>query len=266
MSQADILFTPSAHTNKHSRTTYDHVFAGPSHEELDEFIIQDPTEYKAAPLDDEKLRLMLASAAFSVLSLAHQYDRIVGEDTSGRYPALIIGEAINGIRQHYGLEPAKRSFISGKIPYKEQPKWPYDSDEKMLIVTEYISSGGSSARVLGAVADRLMTMPDFLVIDGEPQNCGMTYGTIQRFIKGGGHVFTGDLSVAHKYVDNRLTFGPSDVWKGVVKDIGYAHADAAPYNEGGTYEHKAQRGAVIDSRRYAKAFGRHIANYYLQNR
>ena len=240
------------------------VQVGPKHSDLNDFINQDPTEYVARPLVDETLRRMIASAAFSVLPLAHQYDRIVGEDTSGRYPALIVGAAINRVREHAGLLPAERSFLSGRVPYKAQPDWQYLADEKMLVVTEFIAGGASTARILEALGSKVLEMPDFLTVDGNPQSCAsITKGTL---LNGGGRIFSGDLSYIDGYADDHLCGVTSNSWKAITKNLGHAHAAVAPCDVDDLYYFGTERQAVVASRREAAAFGKHIAKYYLANK
>jgi hypothetical protein len=78
---------------------------------------------------------------------ADQYDVIVGEDTSGRLPALVIAGVVNARRSKLGLAPVAQRFVSGRCNEPQLPDGflpePTRTGAKALIVTEYISMGTS---------------------------------------------------------------------------------------------------------------------------
>lgn len=81
---------------------------------------------------------------------AHEYDLIIGEDTSGRLPALVLRGVINARRQALGLEKSAIRFICGTRvePVPERVIPPQRSDaSRALIVTECVDSGDSIVRV-----------------------------------------------------------------------------------------------------------------------
>ena len=92
------------------------VTIGPSCVELYPLLAADDYPYNTeSPLATLELREMMASTTLAVLNDAEKYTTIVGEDTSGRIPALVIGKAVNIVRQRSGLPKARRLFISGAI-------------------------------------------------------------------------------------------------------------------------------------------------------
>lgn len=113
---ADTPFKPRAR-----RYDVSGIYTGPCAAEFVDFMRDDISTYESGPLADERARILLASAAFAVLKYADRYDAIVGEDTSGRYPALIVGGAMNDIREAHGLPPARRVFLSGRIDERHNP-------------------------------------------------------------------------------------------------------------------------------------------------
>lgn len=83
-----------------------------------------------------------------------QYDFVVGEDTSGRVPALLFRRLVNMRRAEMNLPNAKLGFLNGRYDGDPLPKGTYTQatpGSRALIVSEFICSGGSVRRVYNLV-------------------------------------------------------------------------------------------------------------------
>lgn len=116
----------------------------------DEFSV----DHLGSPFNGEGVVECLEELANLVYSQAHKYDVVVGEDTSGRLPALVLRGVINERRIALGLKPAQMRFVSGRtceiVPTGFMPE-PMNSKQRALIVTECISSGRSVLAVYHAI-------------------------------------------------------------------------------------------------------------------
>lgn len=193
------------------------VTIGPSCVELYPLLAADDYPYNTeSPLATLELREMMASTTLAVLNDAEKYTTIVGEDTSGRIPALVIGKAVNIVRQRSGLPKARRLFISGAIDNDQVPGFAAEAaDKATLLITEYIVSGGSARKALGGLA-----------------RAGFQHSsvaTLDRYDWGNHHIPVVDF-----YMGDRTTYtaradaflhGPFvEEFKGVAKLRGEAHA------------------------------------------
>lgn len=126
---------------------------GPDCEKLYPLLLNDEWDYRPGSLlGPLELREILASTIMSELPYAERYTTIVGEDRSGRILALITAKAVNIVRERQGLTKARQVFISGRIGADQVPLFrAQDANDHALVVTEYIKSGGSARRVLGAL-------------------------------------------------------------------------------------------------------------------
>ena len=194
------------------------IITGPSCGDLFPILAQDSYEY-SAPLRDIELREIIASTTLAVLDDAEVYTTIVGEDTSGRIPALIIGKAMNIVRQQKSLPPARRLFMSGRIAEGLSPDFgPTGQDDKALLVTECIQTGTSANGALNALRLGGFVEPSIVALDRSPKYDGCV--DTKTFYMGDRSTYTG-AALGHLHY-NRL----SNV-KGVTKKIGHAHADRA---------------------------------------
>jgi hypothetical protein len=91
----------------------------------------------------------------------HEYSVVVGDDTSGRLPALVIYGLLKRIYKKDGVNQPKILFLKGKryfLDYKKREEWAQDltkylkglkkekvikGREKTLLVTEYIQSNNT---------------------------------------------------------------------------------------------------------------------------
>ncbi|QQS22388.1 hypothetical protein IPM09_02500 [Candidatus Saccharibacteria bacterium] len=127
------------------------MIVGPACQDIYPWLITDPYEYNSI-LRSLELREIIISSALAVLDDADTYTAIVGEDTSGRIPALIIGQAINIVRVMHDLPPARRLFVSGRIDELRVPDFTALSHEdKALIITEYVATGYSISNAIAAL-------------------------------------------------------------------------------------------------------------------
>jgi hypothetical protein len=199
------------------------IICGPKLEDLVDFCQYDQYSYKAEPLRSRMIRLMIASAAFSVLRYADHYDVVIGEDTSGRFPALIVGGAINDVRRAHGLEPARRLFLSGRIDNRHyRPTWRIDEKDQPLVVTEHVEGGYSTENVAITLQEQTRQPIDFVTIGGYPEMTARRHRNPN--VSTSSTVFTGDLRRFARQVDDHLSFGESIQWKGVQKRFGDPHS------------------------------------------
>lgn len=116
------------------------------------------------------------------------YSMIIGDDTSGRLPTLVIHNVADAIYEHQGLPKIPTVFIQSaraikeedikkqvealKLRYKERP-----TDKKVLVVTEYINSGWSIKRLTQSLAENGIDC-DIATLDAvEPEALYREWGT-----------------------------------------------------------------------------------------
>lgn len=102
----------------------------------------------------------------------HKYNVILGDDSSGRIPALIIGGLMKKIYKDDGLKSPQILFLSGgrHTGEEEQRDKKVDKyvgkllenkrikpEDKILFVTEYLSSGQSEARIINILKKQGLT-------------------------------------------------------------------------------------------------------------
>lgn len=79
-----------------------------------------------------------------ILSNGNEYDLILGDDTSGRIPTLIVGKVLNVINKTKGKRSMPIRFASGNHVHDELPeilKRLPDKPKRVLIVTDHMYSG-----------------------------------------------------------------------------------------------------------------------------
>ncbi|MCL6096147.1 MAG: hypothetical protein M1444_00475 [Patescibacteria group bacterium] len=84
-----------------------------------------------------------------ILRNGKTYDLIVGDDTSGRIPTLILGKALNRIRENRGQKPVPIRFVSGDLVAVELAPVIGKLDNhpnRALLVTDYLSTGKTLGR------------------------------------------------------------------------------------------------------------------------
>lgn len=145
----------------------DDLEEGLGHENIDDYI-EDMISQKT---DLTSLRERLKTRAFNdpgfLDSLAklvvkldlggkvNEYDAIIGDDTSGRLPSLVLRSVINKKREDEKKKKIDIYFVAGGRNMMEEREKNIDefigkkgeSVKKALLVTEFISSGGSVARL-----------------------------------------------------------------------------------------------------------------------
>ncbi len=110
--------------------------------------------------------------------LNDEYGCILGDDTSGRIPALVLSRAINLYRTRNGLPKLPVYFIQGASSDEELPALEAaysrrkaslkrsSGDRRILVATEGLTSGSSIAR-LGQLLQRDGMTFDLAVLDGQ---------------------------------------------------------------------------------------------------
>lgn len=200
---------------------YYKIKAGPDCRELYPWLTTDSYVYDSI-LDSVELREIIASTTMAVLDDAETITTVVGEDTSGRIPALIMGKAINMVRRHQGLEPARRVFMSGRIDKTQTPEFSaLPSEDRALFVTEYIYSGASANGSLAALCRAGYRDPAVATLDRNDGEWFMQNRTIQT-----NRMYMGDRRSYTERSDIHLTIIPPAL-KGVRKEKGLAHSEAA---------------------------------------
>ena len=99
------------------------------------------------------LRVMF-SVTRSLLKYAESFDLVVGDDVSGRMPALVMWRLINLKRQELGLEPAALRLINGRCLEPFPPGFiPPATGEgtRAVMVTDVIHTWGSAANLVGQI-------------------------------------------------------------------------------------------------------------------
>lgn len=151
---------------------------------------------------------------------AASYEAIVGEDTSGRLPALVLGGVINARRQSLGLERAAMRFVSGRaidpLPPNFMPE-PTARKARALIVSEYICSGTSVMTVYEGLAEPDLWDPaamDIAAVDAE--SFGLRH--VKKQVRKGSRVLIADL--AHGNASSYLYGDQVRYEKGIEKGNG----------------------------------------------
>lgn len=197
---------------------------GPECSTLYPLLVTDPYNYKSmyytSILSSVELREMVASTALAVLDDADKFTTIVGEDTSGRVPALIIGKAINIVREQHGLPCARRLFISGCIDDCVLPAYrALGDDDHALLITEYICSGRSVNNALAALGRVGLVSPSVATLDRLSSRHHINTDAL----------YMGDSRSYTSRADSHLYRLPAQ-YKGVTKSIGDPHSTTVELN------------------------------------
>jgi hypothetical protein len=115
------------------------------------------------------------------------YDLIVGDDTSGRLPALLYWRLANARRRDLGVQNASIRFMNGRygraMPADTFPPDSTDSS-RALIVTEYVSSGSAALRIYNAVgAQRRKNQVDIAAVDTGRKSLFLESGSTFYFVE-----------------------------------------------------------------------------------
>lgn len=251
----DVLTTDNPYVSRWHQYDPTGIYTGPRSVDIADVTDAVQADYEEGPLLDPRARMALGSATLAVLQHATEYDVVIGEDTSGRYPALVIGRAINIVRADAGLTPARRLFLSGRINNDTHtPRWQLAPDDAALVVTEYVVIGESTKAMHEAITAQSAVMPDYVVLGGNPERCAMR--DLDEEVRPKSRVFVGDRTCFSDYADQYFCPG-ADKWKGVTKQVGHAHSS-------GVYADMNRIG-VAASRREAALFATVLANHYLDS-
>lgn len=193
---------------------------GPNCRDLFPWLAVDTYDYETI-LGSVELREIIASTTMAVLDDADTITTVVGEDTSGRIPALVIGQAVNLARGYGGQRPARRLFLSGQISQDHDPAFrALGTDDRAVLVTEYVLMGHSANRSLDALRRAGYYRPSLATLDRaggyEDSEAIITADTM----------YMGDRRSYTKEADFYL-HDSSIEYKGVYKIYGDAHAKAA---------------------------------------
>jgi hypothetical protein len=182
-----------------------------------------------------------------------EYSRIVGDDTSGRLPALVYRKLINQARAKAGLPPAQTFFIagSGEQLWREYfPELASPFEGRTLVVTEYTSSGRSPAEMYYSLASHTPEHEvDFAMIGAEEGAAEV----VKESTEAGSRIFIGNEGS----IVASLLYHPGRVeYKGVFKRAGDARAVRQPKEY---YDGAAVARARQDAARIAEKFGELLA-------
>jgi len=209
------------------------------------FLSTDPHKYDTM-LASIELREMIASTALAVLDDADKFTTIVGEDTSGRIPSLIIGKAVNILRERQGLPRARRVFLSGRIARHNIPS--YDAlgvDDCALLITEYINSGNSVNNALDALRRVGFVDPSVATLD--------RYSSWPYHIETEA-LYMGDTRSYTNRADTHL-YNVDPSFKGVQKGSGNAHSTAVKLK-------RKARKTLVRTRKDIDHFAREIVDIW----
>jgi hypothetical protein len=250
----EVLASDAPFVSNYSWCNTDGIYTGPSARDVADFCEAAHDDFRVGPLANEEARRLLASTALAVLRHAKEYDVIIGEDTSGRYPALVMGATINHVRTARGLTPVQRLFVSGRINNDYfLPRWQLNPGDKALVVTEYVHAGESTGRLYNLIMAQTDRAPDFAVLGGSPEFCaGRQDDATRRLSK----VYAGHSSCDVKRADMHFEATPYETWKGVCKFSGDPHSER---------EAVGRRRQVAASRREAAIFSAALARFYLDS-
>lgn len=208
------------------------ISVGPACDLLYPFLCTDPREY-TSPLATIEMREMIASTAFAVFNDAEKFGAIIGEDTSGRFPALIIGKAINIIRERKGLPKARRLFVSGRAGMTT-PEYEASGDhDRALLITEYICTGTSVSEARDALYQAGFLNVDVAALEryhDDENNISLAKS----------NYYFGDYRTYTASAGDRF-YGIPSWYKGVIKSDGEPHANRASYGPYGTTKLNALR-------------------------
>jgi hypothetical protein len=221
------------------------LVVGPACEELYPYLVTDPYPYKSM-LESVELREMIASTTLAILDDADKFTTIVGEDTSGRIPALILAKAVNIIRERHGLPRARRLFVSGRISEDRVPHFEsLGDDDHALVVTEYICSGGSVNNALHALNRVGFIKPSAVTLDRSVhRDNSVDTDTL----------YMGNTMSYTNRADSHL-YGIDPMYKGVQKRSGDAHSTRA-------WLRRRERKKLVKARREFAHFAQELVDIW----
>ena len=105
------------------------------------------------------------------------YDMVIGDDTSGRLPSLIIGKVLNNLNLQAGIDPIPIRFIGRSIMNRNRAGIELENilnrsvkkPSRVLVVTEYMDSGGTVKNLSGCLVGNgiLFDVASLVVSSGE---------------------------------------------------------------------------------------------------
>lgn len=180
------------------------------------------------PFDNMVLLSKMFELAEKLNPDLESYDLIIGDDTSGRLPALLYWRLANARRQERGLEPASIRFINGRYtadkPLPGELIPPEHTDgSRSLIVTEYVMTGGSVENIYHIVSQqRDRRRIDIAALGSEMSRVATARGS---------NFYTAEPPIGGMRIDNYLYGHSFNPVKGVGKEYGVLHSHRLPPNE-----------------------------------
>ncbi|MGC8460850.1 MAG: hypothetical protein ACP5OR_03265 [Candidatus Dormibacteria bacterium] len=135
-------------------------------------------KYHFREIEDVKVGMISIIKEIRPFLLNDEYGCILGDDTSGRIPTLVLARTINLYRTRKGLPKLPVYFLQGasaddEIPalekqyaLRQQSLRAATADKRILVVTEGLTSGSSISR-LGRLLQRDGMSFDLAVLDGQ---------------------------------------------------------------------------------------------------
>ncbi len=156
-----------------------------------------------------------------------KYALIIGDDTSGRIPTLVIRGFANHLRKQQGqreiptifLDLSKDTDVMGIADQlkKRVPESDSRSGNRALLVTEWMNSGGTMARALQMLSDRKGIAADVVTLGTSPVYDRGFHK--QELSYRSAEVFSGDLKMSPSIYQNVAVSGLMGEWKDGTRTI-----------------------------------------------
>jgi hypothetical protein len=118
--------------------------------------LEDLARNVSAPFNDESVLHTFSALACELAATLPDYDVVIGDDISGRLPAMVYWRMINRVRLAEGLPRAEMRFANGRSKSDFPPGFLPEATlgARALILTEYVFSGNSAMNLYEAAANQ----------------------------------------------------------------------------------------------------------------
>jgi len=203
-----------------------------------------------------------------------EYGIIIGDDASGRIPAIIIGGVIREILRGINGVIPRITFIPGKLkPFHLElesnlrdflDKFDYISGKRILIVTDTIKSG-QSLEALVKTLERITKSSIDIVTIGLERESDLFYKRERKDNLDGAEIISGDYSSGLSYFQNTPMIYSAKEMSGVTKDLsGKPMNSKRIKDDKDPGEARAHQMIVDDTRGDAKLLTEELISWYRQ--
>lgn len=201
-----------------------------------------------------------------------EYGLIIGDDASGRVPALIPGNFIKKVSESKGLDKPDIIFIPGKpyllpildrtvnVPKLEKylSKYEITKDKRILIVTDTVLSGNSLAVLVRLLGEIGFTCDIATVgVETEEKDVADRNKKLQNF-----EVISGEYHNEDSHMPNTPRIYKEKTLSGVTKKVGQTKSTTLKSTESNEDDKEIIQDQINQAREDANVVTQHLIDWY----